>query len=45
MEESSKIKVWSGMVHATFRKVIAFDILFLALGIIIGVGIATMALR
>jgi len=30
---------WDRMVHATFRKVVAFDLLFLGLGIVIGMGI------
>ena len=32
---------WDKMVHASFRKVMAFDLLFLALGIPIGAGLAT----
>ena len=27
------------MVHASFRKVVAFDLLFLGLGILVGIGI------
>ena len=30
---------WNKMVHATFRKVIAFDLLFMGLGIAIGAGV------
>ncbi len=30
---------WNKMVHASFRKVVAFDLLFLGLGIPIGAGI------
>ncbi|HET6517406.1 MAG TPA: hypothetical protein VFG25_04195 [Nitrosopumilaceae archaeon] len=30
---------WNKMVHATFRKVIAFDLLFLGLGVAIGAGV------
>jgi hypothetical protein len=30
---------WNKMVHDSFRKVVAFDLLFLGLGIIIGMGI------
>lgn len=32
--------VWNKMVHASFRKVVAFDLLFLALGIAIGAGLS-----
>lgn len=32
--------VWDKMVHATFRKVVAFDLLFLGLGIAIGAGLS-----
>lgn len=31
--------IWDKMVHASFKKVIAFDLLFLGLGITIGAGI------
>ena len=30
---------WDKMVHASFRKVLAFDLLFMGLGIAVGVGI------
>lgn len=30
---------WDKMVHATFRKVVAFDLLFMGLGITVGAGI------
>jgi hypothetical protein len=30
---------WNKMVHATFRKVVAFDLLFMGLGIAIGAGV------
>ena len=30
---------WNKMVHATFRKVVAFDLLCMGLGITIGTGI------
>ncbi len=36
--------VWSAEVRAPFKKVIAFDILFLGLGAIIGAGIITAVL-
>ncbi|MFB5610634.1 MAG: hypothetical protein ACE5R3_00490 [Nitrosopumilaceae archaeon] len=32
--------VWNKMVHAPFKKVVAFDLLFLILGIPIGAAIA-----
>ena len=31
--------VWDKTVHATFRKVMAFDMLFMALGITAGTGL------
>ena len=31
--------VWKKQVHASFRKVISFDLLFLGLGIPLGAGI------
>jgi len=30
---------WNKMVHASFRKVVAFDLLFMGLGIAAGVGV------
>jgi len=39
-----KPNVWKAQVRAPFRKVIAFDLLFLGLGSIIGAGIATAIL-
>jgi len=33
------------MVHTTFRKVVAFDLLFLGLGIVIGIGIGVFLLK
>jgi len=38
-EEKDKISKWDKMVHASFRKVICFDLLFFGLGIVIGIGI------
>jgi len=35
----TRINIWDKMVHASFRKVVAFDLLFLGLGIAIGAGI------
>ena len=32
---------WNKMVHASFRKVVSFDLLFFGLGIGVGAGIAT----
>ena len=36
--------VWAAEVRAPFKKVVAFDILFLGLGAIIGAGIITAVL-
>lgn len=36
---------WDRMVHATFRKVVAFDLLFLGLGILIGMGIGVYLIK
>ncbi len=41
MMKTKAQSVWNKMVHASFRKVVAFDLLFLALGIPIGAAIAT----
>ncbi len=41
---SESISTWDKMVHASFRKVVAFDLLFLGLGIPIGAAIATAIL-
>ena len=35
----TRTSIWDKMVHASFRKVVAFDLLFLGLGIAIGAGI------
>ncbi len=43
--EIEKQSVWKKQVHASFRKVIAFDLLFLALGAMIGAGIITAVLK
>ena len=32
--------IWNRMVHASFRKVVAFDLLFLGLGVAIGSGLS-----
>ena len=42
--EIKKPSVWKGEIRASFRKVIAFDLLFLGLGVIIGAGIITAIL-
>ncbi len=42
--EIAGTSVWKREVHASFRKVIAFDLLFMALGAIIGAGIITVVL-
>jgi hypothetical protein len=39
-----KASVWKKQVHASFKKVISFDLLFLGLGIPIGAGIMTAIL-
>jgi hypothetical protein len=39
------INVWSAEMRAPFKKVIAFDLLFLGLGAIIGAGIITLVLN
>jgi len=40
----SETSVMKKMVHASFKKVISFDLLFLGLGIPIGAGILTLIL-
>jgi len=40
-DKPKPITVWAAMVHAPFKKVIAFDLLFLGLGAFIGAGIIT----
>ena len=37
--EPKRTSVWDKMVHATFRKVVAFDLLFLGIGIVVGMGV------
>jgi hypothetical protein len=39
-----KPTVWAAEVRAPFKKVIAYDVLFLGLGAIIGAGIITAVL-
>ncbi len=43
--ESRRPSVWSMQVRAPFKKVIAFDLLFLGLGAMIGAGILTAILH
>ena len=40
-----KQSVWKNQVNASFRKVVAFDLLFMMLGALIGAGIVTAVLR
>jgi len=35
----TRTSIWNKMVHASFRKVVAFDLLFLGFGIAIGAGL------
>ncbi len=42
--EVIKPSVWKKEVHASFKKVIAFDLLFMVLGGFIGAGIVTAVL-
>jgi len=30
---------WNKMVHATFKKVVAFDLICMGIGVVIGIGI------
>jgi hypothetical protein len=43
--EIVKTSVWKRQVHASFKKVVAFDLLFMMLGAFIGAGIITAVLR
>ena len=40
-----KSSIWKKQVNASFRKVVAFDLLFMMLGALIGAGIVTAVLR
>ena len=40
----SKISVWASEVRAPFKKIIAFDLVFMGLGAMIGAGIITAIL-
>jgi hypothetical protein len=37
--------IWKKQVHASFKKVVAFDLLFMMLGALIGAGIITAVLQ
>ena len=37
--------VWNKMVHASFRKVVAFDLLCIGMGIVIGIGIGVFLIK
>lgn len=39
-----KQTVWTTEIHASFKKVIAYDLLFMTLGAMIGAGIITAVL-
>jgi hypothetical protein len=43
--EMAKTSVWKRQVHASFKKVVAFDLLFMLLGALIGAGIITAVMR
>ena len=38
-DKPSKISKWDTMVHASFRKVVSFDLLFFVMGLVVGMGI------
>ena len=38
-DKPKKESSWDKMVHASFRKVVAFDLLCIGIGIVIGIGI------
>lgn len=44
MTDKVKPTVWAAEVRAPFKKIIAYDILFLGLGAIIGAGVITAVL-
>jgi hypothetical protein len=44
MTDKPKPTVWAAEVRAPFKKVIAYDVLFLGLGAVIGAGIITAVL-
>jgi len=44
MTDKTKPTVWAAEVRAPFKKIIAYDILFLGLGAVIGAGVITAVL-
>lgn len=40
-----KESIWDKMVHASFRKVVAFDLLCVGIGILIGMGIGVFVIK
>jgi len=38
-DKKPKVSKWDTMVHASFRKVVSFDLLFFGIGIVVGMGI------
>ena len=38
-KQTTQISTWNKMVHATFKKVITFDLICIGIGIMIGIGI------
>ena len=44
MTDKTKSTVWTAEVRAPFKKIIAYDILFLGLGAAIGAGVITAVL-
>ena len=39
METDPKESTWNKMVHAPFKKVVAFDLICMGIGVVIGMGI------
>ena len=44
-DETKKESSWDKMVHASFRKVVAFDLLCIGIGIVIGIGIGVFLIK
>ncbi len=38
-DKPKKVSSWDKMVHASFRKVVAFDLFCIGMGIVMGIGI------
>jgi hypothetical protein len=38
-QTTQNISTWDKMVHATFKKVVTFDLICMGLGIMMGIGI------